>query len=151
MVIQFKIPNGTMSIDAKAFFQGARITRIRKMFKMYRESSPKLEDVLILRAWLMDQIASENQAAKDAAEEHINERSRLRDLEDQYEQMKSPCYAFYTHDKEVLQEAKQLIIDCRKQCRALLRQSENAVKAEARYKDVFKEFCRLFEGEGGTE
>ncbi|MEG0988696.1 MAG: hypothetical protein RSG54_08205 [Clostridium sp.] len=59
MKIQFKIPNGRISINTEIFFSEARISNIRKMLKLWMNSSPEPQEVEALYSWLKVQIDAE--------------------------------------------------------------------------------------------
>lgn len=54
MTIEFKIPNGSMRINADTFFKEAPRMKIRKMLKCFRDSEPAAEDVHKIKDWLQE-------------------------------------------------------------------------------------------------
>ncbi len=56
MIVEFKIPNGSMKINAEEFFQEATKAKIRKMLKCYKDSNPDPEAVKELKDWLRGEI-----------------------------------------------------------------------------------------------
>lgn len=56
MTIEFKIPNGSMKINAETFFTEAPKAKIRKMLKCFKDSGPDPEAVQGLKDWLRGEI-----------------------------------------------------------------------------------------------
>lgn len=54
MTIEFKIPNGSMRINAETFFKEAPKMKIRKMLKCLRDSDPAVENVHKIKDWLYE-------------------------------------------------------------------------------------------------
>ena len=136
MTIEFRIPNGTMKINADTFFQEANKTTIRKMLKYLKASNPDLEAAQGLRDWLQGEIQKEKDKAARYAVVNVSQRTTLKELEDQYNHMCSPCYAAYTKDKEKLAEAKKAISRCRARVTTSSREFERAKRDMDRWTDI---------------
>ena len=138
MTIEFRIPNGTMKINAETFFQEANKTTIRKMLKYFKASSPDPEAVQELKDRLQGEIQKEKDKAARYAVVNVSQRTTLKELEDQYDHMCSPCYAAYTKDKEKLAEAKKAISRCRARATTSSREFERAKRDMDRWTDILK-------------
>lgn len=136
MIIEFKIPNGAMKINANTFFQEANKTTIRKMLKYFKASSPDSEAAQGLKDWLQGEIQKEKDKAARYAVVNVSQRTTLKELEDQYDHMCSPCYAAYTKDKEKLAEAKKAISRCRARVTTSSREFERAKRGMDRWTDI---------------
>lgn len=136
MTIEFKIPNGTMKINADTFFQEANKTTIRKMLKYLKASNPDPEAAQGLKDWLQGEIQKEKDKAARYAVVNVSQRTTLKELEDQYDHMCSPCYAAYTKDKEKLAEAKKAISRCRARVTTSSREFERAKRDMDRWTDI---------------
>lgn len=56
MIIEFKISNGDMKINADTFFQEATKAKIRKMLKWFKAAGPDPEAVQEMKGWLQGEI-----------------------------------------------------------------------------------------------
>lgn len=148
MEIKFKIPNGDMRINIDEFFRDVRKSQIRKMLKLYYASCPDLGEVAQLKKWAEEKAVYASSKAIEAAWDHLNERSRLSELEDQYRRMQSPCYAVYTEDEEKLKRAKKDVSSSKLRCRRLLRLYADYQKSEKRFKGILEELEKIFVKEG---
>lgn len=104
-----------------------------------------------LKKWVKEKAVYAGSKAVEAARDHINERSRLSELEDLYERMQSPCYAVYTNDKEKLKLAKGDVSSSRMRCRSLLNLYTDYQKSEKKFKGIQEEIEKIFGGELGEE
>lgn len=133
MIIEFSIPNGNMKVCAEEFFAEAGMAQIRRMFKMLRESGlddNRRKEILV---WLRDQSTEMHQRAADWAVSYADRFTRYRELEEQYERMKSPCYAEYTQDKKALKAARERVASVKWMTSASKREYQTAKKMEDRY------------------
>ena len=146
MEIKYNTSNVRMNIQADVFFMGARIGQIRKMLKMYRESGPMLEQVDEIKAWLEKGIQSEVVYQKEHAGACMILKSQLRELEEEYERMQSPCYAVCTRDKEKRAAKQKEIADCHGNCRRCLSAIAQSQKRQKRRQDVLADIKRILEG-----
>lgn len=151
MEIKFKIPNGDMRINIDEFFRDARKSQIRKMLKLYYASCPDLGEVAQLKKWAEEKAVYASSKVIETARDHLNERNRLSELEDQYRRMQSPCYAVYTEDEEKLKRAKKDVSSSKLRCRNLLNLYTDYQKSEKRFKSILEEFEKIFGGEIGEE
>ena len=138
MIIKFRIPNGYMEINADTFFQEATKAKIRKMLKCFKDSGPDPEAVQELKAWLQGEVQNEKDKAARYAVVNVSQRTTLKELEDQYDRMCSPCYASYTKDKEKLAEAKKSISGCKARASASGKKFERAKRDMDRWTDILK-------------
>ncbi len=138
MIVEFKIPNGSMKINAEEFFQEATKAKIRKMLKCFKDSDPDPEAVQELKDWLRGEILSEKDKAARYAVVNVSQRTTLKELEDQYDRMCSPCYAAYTKDKEKLAEAKKAMSRCRARVTTSSREFERAKRDMDRWKGILQ-------------
>ena len=136
MIIKFSIPNGDMEINVDTFFQEATKAKIRKMLKCFKDSGPDPEAVQELKAWLRGEVQNEKDKAARYAVVNVSQRTTLKELEDQYDHMCSPCYAAYTKDKEKLAEAKKAISRCRARATTSSREFERAKRDMDRWTDI---------------
>lgn len=143
MIIEFKIPNGTMKINADTFFQEANKTTIRKMLKYLKASNPDPEAAQGLKDWLQGKVQNEKDKAARYAVVNVSQRTTLKELEDQYDHMCSPCYAAYTKDKEKLAEAKKAISRCRARVTTSSREFERAKRDMDRWTDILSTIEKL--------
>ena len=109
MELKVRIPNGEMDIDVEAFFAGAGIRQIRKLMKIYRDSYPVPAEVRLLLSVLNGYIDSGVKYAKKLAEDYSRANEEYLKQLALYQQMKDPCYAAYTRDKEKLKEQRELV------------------------------------------
>lgn len=137
MIIEFKIPNGTMKVNADTFFQEATKAKIRKMLKCFKDSGSDQEDVQELKNWLQGEIEVRRTKAVRYVVAHVSQRTTLKELVSQYDQMCSPCYAAYTRDKAKLAEAKKAVSRCKIQAAASGRKAERAKSDLDRWTDIF--------------
>ena len=133
MIIEFNIPNGYMRICAEEFFKGAGMAQIRRMFKMLRESGLDDSRRKEIQEWLRERSMEMHQRAADWAVSYADRFTRYRELEEQYERMKSPCYAEYTQDKKALKAARERVASVKWMTSASKREYQTAKKMEDRY------------------
>lgn len=138
MTIKFSIPNGDMEINADTFFQEAAKDKIRKMLKCFKDSGPDPEAVQELKTWLLGKVQNEKDKAARYAVVNVSQRTTLKELEDQYDRMCSPCYAAYTKDKEKLAEAKKAISGCKARASASGKKFERAKRDMDRWTDILQ-------------
>lgn len=139
MVIEFAIPNGSMRIDPDVFFREAERGRIRRMFRLMGRSGPGPELVREIREWLTGGIQAEAEMARSSAFRRTRHRMRLRELEEHYRRMRSPCCAAYTADKGQLAAAKEDISRCRAAVMAAERAMEQARGRAEKYNGVLED------------
>lgn len=114
MIIEFRIPNGNIRILAETFFAEASMAQIRRMFKMLREyglDDSRRKEILV---WLRERSTEMHLHAADWSKRYVDCCARHKELEGQYERMKSQCYAEYTQDKEALKAAKERAVSVRR-------------------------------------
>lgn len=136
MTIEFSIPNGHMRICAEMFFAEAGMAQIHRMFKMLRESGlddSRRKEILV---WLRDQASEKHRCAEYWAERYVDCFTEYKELEVQYEHMKSPCYAEFTQDKEALKAAREKVISSKGRVSAGKREYQTAKKMEERYQKI---------------
>lgn len=143
MTIEFKIPNGDMKINADTFFHEATKAKIRKMLKWFKAAGPDPEAVQELKGWLQGKVQNEKDKAARYAVVNVSQRTTLKELEDQYDRMCSPCYAAYTKDKEKLAEAKKAISRCRARVTTSSREFERAKRDMDRRTDILSTIEKL--------
>ena len=73
-------------------------------------------------------------------------KSQLRELEEEYERMQSPCYAVCTRDKEKRAAKQKEIADCHGNCRRCLSAIAQSQKRQKRRQDVLADIKRILEG-----
>ena len=145
MEIKFTTANVRMCIRADVFFLEARLGQIRKMLKMYQASDPLSEQVEEIRDWLNESIRQEEDYQKEHANWYMNRKTQLRELEEEYERMKSPCYADFTRDKEKRAAKQKEIKDCRRNCPKCLSAITQSQKRQKRRQDVLADIKRILE------
>lgn len=136
MIIEFSIPNGHMRICAEEFFAEAGMAKIRRMFKMLQESGiddSRRQEILV---WLRDQASEMHRSAVDWAARYAAHSASYRELKEQYEHMKSPCYASYTQDKKALKAAREKVELVKWMTSACKREYQTAKKMGDRYQKV---------------
>lgn len=136
MIIEFSIPNGNMKVCAEEFFAEAGMAQIRRMFKMLRESGlddNRRKEILV---WLRDQSTEMYQRMEEWSKRYMDCSTRCRELEEQHEQMKSPCYAVYTQDKEALKAARDKVTSAKRRVSASKREYQTAEKMRNRYQKI---------------
>ena len=136
MIIEFSIPNGNMKVCAEEFFAEAGMAQIRRMFKMLRESGlddNRRKEILV---WLRDQSTEMYQRMEEWSKRYMDCSTRCRELEEQYEQMKSPCYAVYTQDKDALKSARDKVTSAKRRVSASKREYQTAEKMRNRYQKI---------------
>lgn len=136
MIIEFNIPNGYMRICAEEFFKGAGMAQIRRMFKMLRESGLDDSRRKEIQEWLRERSMEMHQRAADWAGSYADRFTRYRELEEQYERMKSPCYAEYTQDKKALKAVRERVASVKRMASACKREYQTAKKMEDRYQKI---------------
>lgn len=107
MILEYRIPNGTMTINADVFFLEAGTGQIRKMLKGYRESGAGDEEWRNLIGWMEEQIDLTQEHAAILKAGYSRGLTQLSEQEQSYQKMKNPCYAAYTRDKEKFKAAKE--------------------------------------------
>lgn len=107
MILEYRIPNGTMVINVDVFFLEAGTGQIRKMLKGYRESGAGDEERKDLIRWMEEQIDITQEHAAILKAGYRQGIKQLSEQEQAYRKMKNPCYAAYTRDKEKLKAAKE--------------------------------------------
>lgn len=136
MIIEFDIPRGHMRIHADTFFEKAGMSQIRRMFKMLRESGLGDERRMEILVWLRDHVTEMHQRAADWAERYVDCSTRYKELEEQYDRMKSPCYAEYTQDKEKLKATREKMASAKRSTSASKSEFQTAKKMEDRYQKI---------------
>lgn len=132
MILEYDIPNGTMTIEADIFFLGADKSKIRKMLKEYIRSGQAYND--LLPRWFQQECDALEQHAADICKKYIAIRTCLSETEQLYQQMRDPCYAVYTKDKEELKTIKGSIAVMKKRLRVMNDQIKDCKKSMARYR-----------------
>lgn len=145
MEIRYAVSNVRMCIHADVFFLEARLGQIRKMLKQYRESGPIPEQAEEIKAWLETGIQSEAVYLKEHTNEYTDLKSQLRELEEEYERMKSPRYAVFTRDKAKRAAKQKEIKECRRNCRKCLSAITQSQKRQKRCQDVLADIKRILE------
>lgn len=152
MILEFDIPRGHMRILAETFFAEAGMAQIRRMFKMLRESGlddNRRREILV---WLRDHATEMHQRAADWAGSYEDRSTRYKELEEQYERMKSPCYAEYTQDKKALKAARERVASVKQMTSACKREYQTAKKMGDRYQKIIDILVEVIErGGGGCE
>ena len=138
MTIEFKIPNGSMRIDAETFFKEAPKMKIRKMLKCFQDSEPAAEDVHIIKYWLQEEIDNEKRRHKDFSVKHFSEKKQLQTLSLYLEYLKTFC-----EDKEKVEEAKINVRNCKMRMRTALTRANNAEKLAEKYKSILEDACKI--------
>ena len=136
MIIEFRIPNGNMKICAEEFFAEAGMAQIRRMFKMLRESGlddSRRKEILV---WLRDQASEKHRCAEYWAERYVDCFTEYKELEVQYEHMKSPCYVEFTQDKEALKAAREKAAFAKREASASKSEYQTAKKMRERYQKI---------------
>lgn len=100
MVLEYGIPNGTMTINADVFFLEARKSQIRKMLKEYCSSGVNEDELRELINWMEQEIDRMQEYSAMIQTGYRRTHTELAEMELHYQQMKSPCYAVYTRDAE---------------------------------------------------
>lgn len=136
-----------MKINADTFFQEATKAKIRKMLKDFKASSPDPEAVQELKNWLQVEIEIRRTKAARYAVAHVSQRTTLKEMVSQYDQMCSPCYAAYTRDKAKLAEAKKAVSRCKIQVAASGREAERAKKDMDHYTEILGIVEKILGGE----
>ncbi len=144
MEIEYCIPNGKMMIDAGLFFRDAGMRQIRRMLKQLSQSRPASEEYLPkIRKYLQDQILAEKARAVEAAEEYAIYSTWLSERKTRYDEMRNPCYAAYTEDKEALSRMKELIGTCKTHVDDAKNRMIRAQKLTGRYEDILKDVEKI--------
>lgn len=138
MTIEFKIPNGTMKINADTFYQEAPKAKIRKMLKYYKDSELAAEDVHKIKDWLQEEIDNEKRRHKDFSVKHFSEKKQLQTLSLYLEYLKTFC-----DDKEKVEEAKINVRNCKMRMRTALTRANNAEKLAEKYKSILEDACKI--------
>lgn len=138
MIIEFKIPNGSMSINAETFFKEAPKLKIRKMLKCFRDSDPVAESVHGIKDWLQEEIDNEKRRQKDFSDKHFSEKEQLQTLSRYLEYFKTFC-----DDKEKVEEAKKNVRNCKMRMRTALTRANNAEKLAEKYKSILEDACKF--------
>lgn len=146
MEIAFKIPNGTMRVNADVFFREARIGKVRKILKLFRNYGPAPSQVEELKSWLREQMQEGEAWKRMSAKSYMNAKTRLTELEETYQRMQSPCYAVYTRDRERLKQAEKAVRNVRSDCQMYERSLRRAQKQEERYHGILDDVKRILEG-----
>ncbi len=138
MTIEFKIPNGSMRINAETFFKEAPKMKIRKMLKCLRDSDPTVENVHKIKDWLQEEIDNEKHRQKDFSVKHFSEKEQLQALSRYLEYFKTFC-----DDKEKVEEAKKDVRNCKMRMRTALTRANNAEKLAEKYKSILEDACKI--------
>lgn len=112
------------------------MAQIRRMFKMLQESGvddSRRREILV---WLRDHATEMHQCAVDWAARYVAQSARYRELKEQYEHMKSPCYATYTQDKAVLRNARDKAASAKRRASACNCEYQRAKKMGDRYQKI---------------
>ncbi|MCC8024305.1 MAG: hypothetical protein LIP16_03255 [Clostridium sp.] len=144
MEIEYCIPNGKMMIDAGLFFRDAGMRQIRRMLKQLSQSRPGAgENLLKIRMYLQERILAERAKAVDFAGTYMDCSTKLSELRTRFDEMRSPCYAVYTEDKEVLSRMKELIGTCKTHVDDAKNRMIRAQKLMGRYEDILKDVEKI--------
>lgn len=138
MTIKFKIPNGSMKINANTFFQEAPRAKIRKMLKCFKDSEPDPEAVQALKDWLQEKIDEEMERKRDFALKESSEKEQLLTLTRYQEYLKMFC-----DNKEKVMEAKKDVANCKNRIRTAASGTNKAEKLAERYKGILEDACRI--------
>lgn len=144
MEIEYCIPNGKMVIDAGPFFRDAGKRQIRRMLKQLSQSRPEAgENPLKIRMYLQERILAERAKAVDFAGTYMDCSTKLSELRTRFDEMRSPCYAVYTEDKEVLSMAREEIRICKAEAADAKNRMIRAQKLMGRYEDILKDVEKI--------
>lgn len=138
MTIEFKIPNGTMKINADTFFREATKAKIRKMLKCFKDSDPEAESVHSIKDWLQKEIDNEKHRQKEFSNKHFTEKEQLQILTRYLEYLKVFC-----DDKEKVAEARKAVMNCKIRMRTALTGANNAENLAERYKTILEDTCKI--------
>lgn len=131
MILEYDIPNGTMTIVAETFFLGASRTKIQKMLREYIRSGQADNDSLLI--WFQREYNALVQYRAAICKNYMSSRTQLSETERLYQHMRNPCYAVYTKDKEKLKAIKESITIMKKQLRLMEGQIKESKKNADRY------------------
>ncbi len=147
MIITYKIPSGIMCINADEFFQMARRSAIRRMFKQLRQDYAAAEEYTPqIREYLKKREQEERDDAARLYGELADAGKQCREVKARYEEMQNPCYACFTQDKKVLAAAKAVVHAARSEYVHINHGIEEAQKMEKRYKEIQEDVKKILEG-----
>lgn len=147
MIITYKIPDGIMRINANEFFQMARRSAIRRMFKQLRQDDKAAAEIT---PQIRDYLKKQEQEAHDEiaylSRKQMDAGTQYREAKVRYEEMQSPCYACFTRDKNVLAAARAVVQAARSEYVHINHGIEEAQKMEKRYKGIQEDVEKILEG-----
>lgn len=132
MILEYDIPNGTMTIVAETFFLEASRTKIQKMLREYIRLGQADNDSLL--SWFQQEYDALIHHTAAICKSYMSSRTQLSETEQLYQQMRNPCYAVYTKDKEKLKATKESITVIKKQLRLMSGQIKDCKKQADRYR-----------------
>lgn len=138
MILEYRIPNGTMTINADVFFLEAGTGQIRKMLKGYRESGAGDEEWRNLIGWMKREAERIQDRISVYRGDYCMGLTQLSEQEQFYRQMKNPCYAAYTRDKEKLKAAKEDISKLKQELQKRSQGIRELEKQEKKYQNCIE-------------
>lgn len=144
--VRIKIPNGYMTFRIECFLAHGKQSAIRKFLKMLRDSEEREEWAPRIMNWLKASEQEVREYRRSRTGLYLREKDKQAASEERYSQMKSPCYAIYTTDKEVLKKAKQEVSEQRERCRIILSELRKLKRQEERYQKLLEMAKNIFGG-----
>lgn len=145
MTIRFHVPNGYMTINVEYFMQHARRSQIRKMLKWLSSSNPDKETIFTIKEWLKDSVKRSGDKITHYSYDYLNHMTKLKELETEYHEMKSPCYAKYTRDEDALKLAKSRLAETRSKGRDAKNMVLEWQKLEKHYQKILDDLEKTFD------
>lgn len=140
MELVYKIPFGTMAVQADEFFREAGRRQIRKMLKDYNASRPDPKEVDRLKTWLQEQIGEEKQKQEQSLKMYSHASEQLRILERNYQYDKAYC-----DNEEKREAAKEAVRECKARMRQTANKRTVSQRAETRYCGALDDVKRIFD------
>lgn len=147
MIITYKIPSGIMCINADEFFQMARRSAIRRMFKQLRRDYAAAEEYTPqIREYLEEWEQKAHDEIARLYGKQVDAETLYHEVKTRYEEMQSPCYARFTRDEKVLAAARGIVRDAKSEVSYIKRGITEAQKMEKRYKEIQEDVVKILEG-----
>lgn len=147
MNIAYKIPSGVMRINADEFFKLARRSAVRRMFRQLSQDHEAEEEYApMIRQHLQTQEQEEQLKRAYLLNEQAAADIRLREVRTRYQEMKNPCCACYTKDKDVLKAAGDIVQAAKVEISRIKYGIAEAQRMEQRYKEIQEDVTKILGG-----
>lgn len=149
MILEYEIPNGTMTINADVFFEEADRATIRKLLKDYQRSGAGQGEYEELIRWLDEEVCRVQDYEAFLRNGYSQCLEKLQKLEQAYKAMKNLGSVTHTRDKEKLKEAREKISELKDELLGRSQVIRDYGRQEMKYQWCIELVKKMMEDEDG--